>query len=266
MCIRISYIVLLLCMSSAAVSASPRVIRYVGMHQIGTQVVIVDTRAAARCQQRSLAGAHCLPATDLLGPSGELPNFADIFWALGTAGLDGSETVLVAGDNAQARNFIAGVLYLCGQAKIEILKPAITHVLQTGAYSSGQGIPRAILRQRIYHATMRGTAMLLPGELDKLHKKHLDLSYIDAAQLTHGMSASDNHKGLQVIYASSVRNAIAGFARVLARQGDSSRRIRVVPVAMNGRPGRVNNNAVHHSAETAARYRGVIIRGEKQWS
>lgn len=41
-------------------------------------VVVVDTRALAECRARSLAGARCLPADDLLGPQRRLPSARDL--------------------------------------------------------------------------------------------------------------------------------------------------------------------------------------------
>lgn len=60
---------------------------------------VIDTRAQEQCQTMSLAGARCLPATDLLGPHRRLPSFRDILWVFGTAGLRGDETLIVAGSD-----------------------------------------------------------------------------------------------------------------------------------------------------------------------
>lgn len=232
--------VVLWAMASLAV-AKTGVIRYVGIAQITSHVVVIDTRKQSQCMQRSLAGAHCLPATDLLGPTGALPNFADIYWALGTVGLDGSETVLIVGNNTGARNFVAGVLYLCGQARVEILKPRITQVLGAGKLHTGPGLPRAILRQRIYRADMRDNAMLLPRELQRLNKRNQQYRLIDADHLQKNvLKHADKprlekyfhgHHYIYVIYASSVRKAIMVFTRMLMIKNDTHIRIRLVPLA-----------------------------------
>lgn len=239
----IAIIGILLSATSTVVIAKTVTVRYVGMRQITSDVVIVDTRVRASCQQRSIAGARCLPASNLLGPAGVLPSFADIFWALGTAGLDGSETILVAGDHANTRDFVAGVLYLCGQAHVEILKPTIENVLRTGRFPSGQGVPRSMLRQRIYRATMRDTAMVLPGEMNQLQRQYPYTIYLNAARLGQSLSAAEDthsngrykypHRGLQVIYGISVQDAIAWFTRLLARHNKVFERVRVVPVAVS---------------------------------
>lgn len=254
--------------------ANAGAIRYVGVQQIGEKAVIVDTRARERCQQQSIAGAHCLPASDLVGPAGELADFADIFWALGTAGLDGSETVLIAGDRTEARDFIAGVLYLCGQANIEILTPAIDKVLQTGKLRSGHGEPRAILRQRIYRATMRDAMMVLPGELKHLQRRHPRIRFLDASRLKRELSpTSDQNKTRlhkirqhewQVIYAPSVRQGIAWFTRLMARRDFVNKRIQVVPVAMATVRAQLDRAAFQ--VAPIVLIADITIRGEHKWS
>ncbi|MGA7801817.1 MAG: hypothetical protein WCC36_13505, partial [Gammaproteobacteria bacterium] len=61
----------------------------------GSDTIVLDTRAVARCEARSVAGAHCLPPSALLGPHGRLPAFRQLVWVLGTAGLSGRGTVVV---------------------------------------------------------------------------------------------------------------------------------------------------------------------------
>ncbi|MDP2811126.1 MAG: hypothetical protein Q8O34_13345, partial [Rhodocyclaceae bacterium] len=80
--------------------------------------VVIDSRPLADCKRASLSGARCLPAEDFLGPQRRLPSERDILWLLGTAGLAGSETVLVVGQDATARDFVAGLLYLAGQKSV----------------------------------------------------------------------------------------------------------------------------------------------------
>ena len=79
----------------ATVKQPPDNLRYVNAKQASVDALVVDTRTLSVCQKRSIASAHCLPANDLLGPDGKLASFADIFWALGTAGISGHETILV---------------------------------------------------------------------------------------------------------------------------------------------------------------------------
>lgn len=140
-------------------------LRYVSVSQMTPGAVVVDTRAGPLCAERSFAGAHCLPATDLTGPGGELPSFPDLLWAFGTAGLSGKGTVVVAGDRPLARDFVAGLLYLAGQARVEILTAPLTTLLQAGRVATGPGRPRGMLRDPIYVAPMRDGLVELRDDL-----------------------------------------------------------------------------------------------------
>ncbi len=127
--------------------------------------VIVDARPLTDCLKRTLAGAHCLPATDLVGPNGELPSPPDLLWALGTAGLSGHERVVVVGDRGEARDFVAGLLYLAGQRRVDILPTPLTQALATGRYRTGPGRRRGIVREPIFTAPMRDRSIVLHREL-----------------------------------------------------------------------------------------------------
>ncbi len=140
-------------------------IEYVRAGQNLSDMTVVDTRPQPSCMHRSVAGAHCLAAQDLIGPRGELPNFRDLLWAFGTAGLSGHETVLVVGDRPLERDFVAGLLYLAGQAKVRILDQNISDLLRGGVVAAGSGRGRASLRDPIYVAQMRDDDLVLPGEL-----------------------------------------------------------------------------------------------------
>ncbi|GAB4165401.1 MAG: hypothetical protein OHK0026_03470 [Rhodocyclaceae bacterium] len=126
--------------------------------------VVIDTRPLAECRGRSLAGARCLPASDFLGPQRRLASWRDILWLLGTAGLRGDETVLVAGGQAIERDFVAGVLYLAGQRELRVLTEPVVRVLAAGA-SAGEGRPRSFARERVFEAPMRDALLVLAGEL-----------------------------------------------------------------------------------------------------
>lgn len=214
-------------------------LRFVSLQQASADAVIVDTRALSQCQQRTLANALCLPATDLVGPNGELPSFADIFWALGTAGLTGKETILVIGNQSSDRDFIAGMLYLCGQARVEILSTPIEKVLRDGSLPVGEGHPRGILRQKIYHASMRDQSMVLPGELQSAQGRDTRFVPIDANHLQVMTSSladiqqDEHHTHVQyVVYANQPRLAIATFTRLLAGTVAQNVSLQVVPTAM----------------------------------
>jgi hypothetical protein len=216
------------------------VLRYVSLQQASADAVVVETRALSLCRQRTLANAHCLPATDLLGPNGELPSFADIFWALGTAGLTGKETILVVGNQDTDRDFIAGLLYLCGQARVEILDTPVAKVLRDGILPVGEGQPRAILRQQIYRASMRDASMVLPGELPAAQDNDGRLMSIDADHPQALKSAvaelqqdKQNTHAQYVVYAGRPKLAIAMFTRLLADTVAQNAPLRVVPIALH---------------------------------
>lgn len=127
--------------------------RKVGADGTAPQTVI-DTRPLAECKQASLPGARCLPMTDVLSPRKELPSERDLLWLFGTAGLDGSETVLVVGDSASARDFVAGLLYLSGQREVRILDRPLTPLLAQRT-DTVPGEERGIVRSAIWTAPMR---------------------------------------------------------------------------------------------------------------
>jgi len=129
------------------------------------KVTLVDARAQAACLARTIAGARCLPAADFLGPHGRLANFREIFWLLGTAGLSGTEHVLVVGDDPVERDFVAGMLYLCGQRKVSILTQPVSRGAGLPAARLGAGIGRAMTRNPVYQADVRDGDIVLRTEL-----------------------------------------------------------------------------------------------------
>jgi len=126
--------------------------------------VVVDTRPLAQCRERSLAGARCLPADDLLGPQRRLPAARDLLWLLGTAGLSGHETVLVVGQDPTARDFVAGVLHVAGQRRVRILAEPVARVLSGGAPAVA-GRERGLVREAVFEAPMRDRLLVLRDEL-----------------------------------------------------------------------------------------------------
>lgn len=129
--------------------------------------VIVDTRPAAQCGPRTLAGARCLAAEDLLGPQRRLPNARDLLWLLGTAGLTGAETVQVVGDDPQARDFVAGVLFVAGQRQVQVVTVPVKRLL-AGGHDAGPGVERAFTRSAVFVAPMRDERLILREELRAL--------------------------------------------------------------------------------------------------
>ena len=127
--------------------------------------VAVDTRALEACAAKSIQGARCLPAAAFLGPHRRLADFREILWLLGAAGLDGGEPVLVAGDAPQARDFVAGVLYLAGQKRVSILTRSLSQGAGLPADALGPGSERAMTREKVFQAPLRDHLIVLRGEL-----------------------------------------------------------------------------------------------------
>ena len=129
-----------------------------------TDEVVIDSRPLADCKQATLPNARCLPADGFLGPHRSLPSERDILWLLGTAGLDGSEAVLVVGQDAVTRDFLAGLLYLAGQRQVRVLTEPLTHVL-AGRSDAAPGQERGIIRTAVFTAPMRAERVVLKQEL-----------------------------------------------------------------------------------------------------
>lgn len=132
--------------------------------QTPADAIIIDSRPLADCRRATLPNTRCLPAEDFLGPHRRLPGERDILWLLGTAGLDGGEAVLVVGQDATARDFVAGVLYLAGQRRVQVLAEPMTRVL-AGRHDTAPGQERGIIRGTVFVAPMRAGRLVLKHEL-----------------------------------------------------------------------------------------------------
>lgn len=154
---------------------------YVRSASLADGEVIVDTRALTACREKTLAGARCLPAEDFLGPHRRLPSARDLLWLLGTAGLTGEEAVLVVGQDATARDFVAGLLYVAGQRSVRVLTEPVGRLLESGA-AAAAGRERGMIRETVYVAPMRDALLVLRDELRALHPQ---------PQLLDGRSAAE---------------------------------------------------------------------------
>ncbi|TCS60602.1 rhodanese-like domain-containing protein [Varunaivibrio sulfuroxidans] len=124
---------------------------------------IIDTRATDQCEKASLPGAACLAPRDLFGPGGRLATFSDIRWLLGALGLDGTHEALVVGDDARARDIVAGALYLAGQNRVAVVNTPLPH-----ARLGAGGDTRSMTRDVVYTAPMRDRAIVTHEELRRL--------------------------------------------------------------------------------------------------
>lgn len=122
--------------------------------KVGAGETVIDTRPLAECRQASLPRARCLPAADFLGPRRQLPSERDLLWLFGTAGLSGEEAVLVVGDSATARDFVAGLLYLAGQRQVRVLTLPLAPLLAQ-RQDAAPGMERGMVRSAVFTAPMR---------------------------------------------------------------------------------------------------------------
>jgi thiosulfate/3-mercaptopyruvate sulfurtransferase len=79
--------------------------------------------------------------------------------------LVGDERLLVIGDDAERRDFIAGLLYLTGQRHVSVLN---VRVSGRAAFSEGRGLPRSKIREQVYRAAMRDRRLVLRSELQRM--------------------------------------------------------------------------------------------------
>lgn len=123
--------------------------------------VVIDVRPNKVCETASLPRARCIPANDILGPHDRLANISGLLWLLGTAGLTGKETVLVAGTPARDRDFMAGLLYLAGQSTVQVL----TTPIPKAGVNLEPGEARSSTRDVVFQAPVRSQAIVLRSEL-----------------------------------------------------------------------------------------------------
>ncbi len=135
---------------------------------------LIDVRKQTDCLQQTLTNAICLPVESLLTDRARLANFSGLLWKLGTAGLAGSEHVLILGDNMARKEFMAGVLHLAGQKKITLLHQPLTEFADNQKqknkqfFSSGSALPPT--RTVVWQALMRSENIVLHKEMQKLQQ------------------------------------------------------------------------------------------------
>ncbi|MCM2288183.1 MAG: rhodanese-like domain-containing protein [Sulfuritalea sp.] len=168
--------------------------------KVGAGATVIDSRPLADCKRASLPGARCLPAGEFLDPQGRLPSERDILWLLGTAGLAGSEAALVIGQDATARDFVAGLLYLAGQKSVRILNGPLPRL-------AGGGQERGMVRSAVWTAPMRDDLWVLGADILR------DKPTLVAA----GGPALATANG--VVVAADAYQAIARFTQLRAGQG-----------------------------------------------
>lgn len=166
--------------------------------RIEADSVVVDSRPLHNCLDASLPGARCLPAADFLDPQGHLPSERELLWLFGTAGLTGEENVLVVGDSASSRDFLAGLLYLSGQRRVRVLTTPLGPLLAART-DAIPGQERGMTRTAVFVAPMREHLWLVSRE--------------EAAAVPVG----------NLVLAPTPYAAIVRFARRLAESGQAVR-------------------------------------------
>lgn len=170
--------------------------------KVGAGETVIDSRPMADCKRASLPGARCLPVEEFLGPQGRLPNERDILWLLGTAGLHGSESVLIVGQDTTARDFVAGLLYLAGQKSVRILTGPMPRLAEGGQ-------ERGMVRSAVWTAPMRDHLWVLGADI--LRDKPI---LIDSREPKPRLTASGG-----VVIAVDALHAIARFTQLRAGEG-----------------------------------------------
>ncbi len=127
--------------------------------------VVVDTRRRAVCERQSVTGAVCLNPRMLLTARGELASWRNVRWLLGALNMTGAETALVVGDHARREDFVAGMLYLAGQRRVDVIADPVSAWLRHHPQASGAGTTRGVFREALYTAWPRTRLVVLRHEL-----------------------------------------------------------------------------------------------------
>lgn len=124
----------------------------------------IDTRFESECRDASLANTICLPPGQLIAGHNRLANFSGLFWLLGTAGINGSEHIVVIGEDTKKRDFMAGWLYVAGQSQVTVVDNPLSELL-TDEQPKVPGRLRSTTRQVVFTAEPRTQLLLLKTEL-----------------------------------------------------------------------------------------------------
>jgi thiosulfate/3-mercaptopyruvate sulfurtransferase len=176
---RLSLLILMTLLSANPVAASEPELQFIDRLPDQPGWLLLDTRPDDQCRSRSIRGARCLSADDLVGPNRRLPSLRDIVWIFGTLGLQGDETMIVAGNAGPDRDFVAGLLFLAGQQRVQILRPPLGQLLASGDWPISAGHGRAMSREKIYTAAPRDNQIMLRKQLSRLISENRPLRLLD---------------------------------------------------------------------------------------
>ena len=142
-----------------AAAAAPSPIQFVTQMPVAGGTRVIDVRAEGTCTAASLAGARCLPASELFDADGRPVSFHVLRWLLGTIGLSGHEHVLVVGDKAADAAAVGALLLLAGQRDVAVLDRPVA----VPADASG-GSARSMTREDVFTAPMRDRLLTLASD------------------------------------------------------------------------------------------------------
>ena len=180
--------------TSALASDSPALQFVTTIDETSNFDVIVDTRPRASCRSVSLNGAVCLPVEDVMAPNKRLANWSGMLWLLGTANLNGTEHVLVIGQQSERRQFMAGLLYLAGQKRVTVVNTMASELINNSNTTSA-GALRATTRIQVYTAPMRSELIVLQADLQNLLSTNTVLLDGRSEKEYHGVSIRSNRGG-----------------------------------------------------------------------
>lgn len=127
--------------------------------------VVVDTRRRGACVRQSVAGGLCVSPRTLLTARGRLASWRNVRWFLGALRLTGAETAVVVGDRQLREDFVAGMLYIAGQRRVEVVEGPLSAWLSHHPQAAGAGTTRGVFREAIYTAWPRTRLVVLRPEL-----------------------------------------------------------------------------------------------------
>jgi len=154
------------------------------------KMVLIDASNLLRCQKESVKKAKCIPANTFQSSQGVLASFYNITWVFGTAGIQGSEEVLVFADTEKQRDALLGLFYLAGHKTLNRWNSTKADLQEL--LGKGKGQKRGIIRSEYYTAIMRDKFLILPNELEALSSKGWRISSKDNTDIKQTIVTGKN--------------------------------------------------------------------------
>ena len=189
------------------------------------RAVFVDTRDVEACASGSIDGALCMAPPELLHPNGTPASFRGINWLAGTFGLDPAAVAVVFGDDRTDNDFVAGMLFLLGQSRVVIWRGDL-HSMPV-SLKHGAGRRRGILRSLYYANPVRDGYIALDDDV----RRFFGAGSVSEAAIPAGDADASvwrrDDDGALLVLAGDARDAVAGFARVLAEQPSAPAQVHI---------------------------------------